>query len=426
MELAEVRVPDDPLDLFARLKQDHRYAFLLQSASGPERFGRYSIVGFGPDRVVTDPDKLTPDALAEVRDADRRLPFEGGLVGYTSWELVGQHPRVPTRDPSPFPVVDYGLFVDGVVYDHAIGRALYFSHGPDRRDLLPETVEGPDPELAVGDLEPRRSRDAFEASVRQAKEAISEGEVFQVVLSRALEAGYDGSLLPFYRRLLATNPSPYMFFLDFDGREIVGSSPEMLVNVPDGARVETFPIAGTRPLGDSPEQTRKLAAEMASDPKELAEHVMLVDLARNDVGRVARYGTVAVEERERIETYSHVQHLVSKVTGTLRPGLSAFDAYRAIFPAGTVSGAPKVRAMELIDDLEAAPRGPYAGSVGYFSGSGASDHAITIRSLMAHNGRLRVQAGAGIVDDSDPAREFEETDQKMDALTQILEEMGSP
>lgn len=443
MDVAPVEVPDDPLALFAHLRADHDHAFLLQSASGPDRFGRYSIVGFGPDRVVEDPADLGPEALAPVRDdgpAARRLPFSGGLVGFTSWEYVGHATDAPVHDPAPYPVVAYGRFPDGVVYDHAIGRALYFHHGEDRSGDLPGPDAGAadraqastaadaaptDEALTVGPLSATMDRAAFEKVVDAAKEEIRAGEIFQVVLSRAYEGAYDGSLLPFYRRLLETNPSPYMYFLSFDGCEIVGSSPEMLVRVPDGARVETYPIAGTRPLGETPDETRRLAREMETDPKELAEHVMLVDLARNDVGRVARYGTVQVEEFQRIETYSHVQHLVSKVTGGLRPGLSAFDAYDTIFPAGTVSGAPKLRASEIVHALEGAARGPYAGSVGYFSGSGRCDHAICIRTLQAIDGRLSVRAGAGVVADSRPAREFDETEAKMGALTGILAEFGA-
>jgi anthranilate synthase component 1 len=265
-------------------------------------------------------------------------------------------------------------------------------------------------------------RDAFEDAVRAIKEYIAAGDAFQVVLSQRLDVELGVTPFDVYRSLRSVNPSPYMYFLELDGVSVVGASPEVLVRVEDGT-VTVRPIAGTRPRGASEAEDRGLEADLLADPKERAEHLMLVDLGRNDVGRVARYGSVRVPELMTIERYSHVLHMVSQVTGELRDGLDAFHAFRAAFPAGTVSGAPKVRAMEIIDELEPARRGPYAGAVGYFSyGARSMDTAIAIRTLVAADGKAHVQAGAGIVADSDPAREYEETLAKARALLTVLGE----
>jgi anthranilate synthase component 1 len=264
------------------------------------------------------------------------------------------------------------------------------------------------------------TRAAFEEAVRKVKHYIEAGDAFQVVLSQRLDVEIGVSPFRVYRALRSLNPSPYMYFLELDGISVVGASPEVLVRVEE-REITVRPIAGTRPRGASETEDKGLEADLLADPKERAEHLMLVDLGRNDVGRVAEYGTVSVPEFMGIERYSHVLHMVSRVTGRLRDGLDAFDAFRATFPAGTVSGAPKVRAMEIIDELEPTRRGPYAGAVGYFAYGGLSmDTAIAIRTLVAAHGRAHVQAGAGIVADSDPAREFEETLAKARALLAVL------
>jgi len=260
--------------------------------------------------------------------------------------------------------------------------------------------------------------------VDRAKRYINSGDIFQVVLSKRFECTYSGALINFYKRLREINPSPYMYFLKMRNRAIVGSSPEMLGRV-DGRKAETFPIAGTRPVGTNSKETRRLASELAEDPKEQAEHVMLIDLARNDLGKVCNYGTVKVTEFMNVQRYSHVQHMVSRVEGELRPECDAIDTFKAIFPAGTVTGAPKKRAMEIIDELEPCHRGPYAGSVGYFSYNGNADFAITIRTLVADENRAYIQAGAGIVADSEPIREWHETEHKARALMQALKVTGA-
>jgi anthranilate synthase component 1 len=266
-------------------------------------------------------------------------------------------------------------------------------------------------------------KEAYMAAVEKAKEYITAGDIFQVVPSKRYQFQIEGSLIPFYQALRSINPSPYMYFYKSADRQIVGASPEMLVRV-ENRSVETFPIAGTRPITEAPEENRRLQSELLSDPKERAEHMMLVDLARNDVGRISKYGSVHVPEFMKIHQYSHVQHIVSRVVGQLRDDLQSYDALRAVFPAGTVSGAPKVRAMEIIDELEPVRRGPYAGAVGYFSYNGNADFAITIRTLFADGKKAYIQAGGGVVADSVPEQEWFETEHKAKALMQALQQVG--
>ena len=259
--------------------------------------------------------------------------------------------------------------------------------------------------------------------MEKAKEYVVSGDIFQVVLSKRYEFRVKGDLIAFYRSLREINPSPYMYFFKAGDRQIVGSSPEMLVRV-DNRVVETFPIAGTRPCVENQGENRRLAKELLADPKERAEHVMLVDLARNDVGKIAKFGSVHVPEFMKVHRYSHVQHIVSQVVGDLKENCECYDALRAVFPAGTVSGAPKVRAMEIIEELEPTRRGPYAGAVGYFSYNGNADFAITIRTLFADKDKAYIQVGAGIVADSVPEREWFETDHKAEALMKALKHSG--
>lgn len=266
---------------------------------------------------------------------------------------------------------------------------------------------------------PEPIEERYKENVEDAKKYIESGDIFQVVLSKRYPLTIQGDAVDFYRRLRFLNPSPYMYYLKFGERAIIGSSPEMLVRV-EGTSVETFPIAGTRPFSALKTEDERMRKELANDPKELAEHTMLVDLARNDLGKVCEYGSVCLRDAMRIESYSHVQHIVSHVTGQLRSSLDSFDVFRAVFPAGTVSGAPKIRAMEIIEELEKVRRGPYAGAVGYFSFNGNADFAITIRTLIAHGSRGYIQAGAGIVADSNPQREWEETEYKASALLQAI------
>jgi anthranilate synthase component 1 len=331
-----------------------------------------------------------------------------------------------SRDDLRLPDFEFGVYDDGIVFDHIRGQAYYYWYNENRiRELERLLTKQPESkELAANGLRVNVTRDRFENNVSKAKRYIKAGDIFQAVLSKRFEFSFKGDLVNFYRALREINPSPYMYFLKMNERAIVGSSPEMLGRV-DGKDAETFPIAGTRPIGKTTAEDKQLAEELLSDPKERAEHVMLIDLARNDLGKVCQYGTVSVPEFMTVQKYSHVQHIVSRVTGRLRDDCDSIDVFKAIFPAGTVSGAPKKRAMEIIDELESCRRGPYAGAVGYFSYNGNADFAITIRTLITDQNRGFIQAGAGIVADSKPSREWFETEHKADALLHALKLRGS-
>jgi anthranilate synthase component I len=351
--------------------------------------------------------------------------YSGGLVGYVSYDMVRSLEEIPRvgQKRAGFPDAEFGLFQDGIVFDHVKGRSYYFCRDENRIDRVRSLVKesGRERQVAFGEPKSNLTQQEFCERVRSAKEYIQSGDIFQVVLSRRYKIPFKGSLLPFYRALRKINPSPYMYYLKFGDREIVGSSPEMLVRK-TRRTVETFPIAGTRPFTSDPSRNRALAAELLQDEKEKAEHVMLVDLARNDLGRVCEYGTVEVPEFMKIQGYSHVQHIVSRVTGRLRRDGTSTDLFKAVFPAGTVTGAPKVRAMQIIEELEVGARGPYAGAVGYFSSNGNADFAITIRTLFAQRGYCYLQSGAGIVADSVPDREWIESERKTAALFTAMDQ----
>ena len=363
------------------------------------------------------------NSLSKDRNTSGR--YSGGLVGYASYDLVRSFEKIPRvgRKSSGFPDAEFGLFEDGVVFDHVSGRSYYFCRDENRidrvRSLLKESARSG--QVSFGKPKSNLAQEDFCERVGRAKEYIRSGDIFQVVLSRKYKIPFKGSLLPFYQRLRKINPSPYMYYLKFGDREIIGSSPEMLTRK-IGRKVESFPIAGTRPFTGDPTRNRALAAELLQDEKEKAEHVMLVDLARNDLGRVCEYGTVQVPEFMKVQSYSHVQHIVSRVTGRLRQGSTSTDLFKAVFPAGTVTGAPKVRAMQIIEELEVGARGPYAGAVGYFSSNGNADFAITIRTLFAQNGYCYLQSGAGIVADSVPDREWIESERKTAALFTAMDQ----
>jgi len=455
-----------PISAFLALADDAPYAFLLESVVGGERLGRYSFLGIGADRVVTVRDGVAEVTEGEVR---RRMPatdpldavaerlkagsvarvpglplFIGGAVGFVGYEAAcGFEPSIPRHDVDELDVPDVTfMFTSTVVaFDHA--RRVIQVIAPVR----PGSDPGADYDAAVarigGVLDRLRAgcataplgevgvacevplrehtpREAFVDSVRTAKEHIAAGDCFQIVLSQRFSAPFEGDGLDLYRVLRAVNPSPYMFYLRTPDVTLVGSSPEPLVRV-EGDHVLTRPLAGTRPRGATAVEDGRLRADLLADEKERAEHVMLVDLGRNDLGRVSVPGSVKVDELMEVENYSHVMHIVSNVTGTLAKGKDAFDALRATFPAGTVSGAPKIRAMQIIRELEPAVRGPYAGTVGYIGADGAMDMCITIRTVALVNGRAYLQAGAGIVADSDPDSEYEETLHKVRALHRALE-----
>ena len=359
--------------------------------------------------------------------SNNEFRFVGGALGYISYDAVRYWEKLPqkTRDDLNFPDLQLGFFDDGIVFDHRQKRAFYYYSSENRLAEVRNSIKQPsDPEaLAYDQPKVNVTRKRFEEAVEKAKEYIVSGDIFQVVLSKRYDFRVEGDLVAFYRCLREINPSPYMYFFKAGVRQIVGSSPEMLVRV-DNRVVETFPIAGTRPCVENPRENKLLAEELLADPKERAEHVMLVDLARNDVGKIAKFGSVHVPEFMKVHRYSHVQHIVSQVVGDLQDSKESYDALRAVFPAGTVSGAPKIRAMEIIEELEPTKRGPYAGAVGYFSYNGNADFAITIRTLFADGDKACIQVGAGIVADSIPENEWFETDHKAEALMKALKKAG--
>jgi anthranilate synthase component 1 len=318
-----------------------------------------------------------------------------------------------------------GIYDDGFIFNHTQQSALYYYQEENRLPEVEKTLKKTDnnEELKISKPKTNISKKYFEHAVEKAKEYITAGDIFQVVLSKRYQFQTQGSLIPFYQALRHINPSPYMYYYKAGDRQIVGASPEMLVRI-DNRMVETFPIAGTTKITQDETENKRLAQDLLLDPKERAEHVMLVDLARNDVGKISNFGSVHVPEFMKVHQYSHVQHIVSQVIGKLRDDLESFDAIRSVFPAGTVSGAPKVRAMEIINELEPSQRGPYAGAVGYFSYNGNADFAITIRTLFANKNQAYIQAGAGIVADSIPEHEWVETENKAKALMKALETSG--
>ena len=453
---------DTPLSVYLKLAAAP-YTYLLESVQGGERFGRYSFIGLpAQHRIEVRGRQCTEfrdSAIVQRRELDDPLEFVatfrdrfkpflpeglprfcGGLVGYFGYDCVRyfESKLAAVSKPDPLDTPDIVLLVSAelAVVDNLKGK-LYFivycdptqpeayARGRARLAELVQRLRQPVeiPAEVLG--EPQKtssefSREDFIAAVERAKRYIVDGDIMQVVLSQRTSHAFGASPLALYRALRALNPSPYMFYLDFGGYQVVGASPEILVRL-EGETVTVRPIAGTRARGKTRDDDARLAADLLADPKERAEHVMLMDLGRNDVGRIAEVGSVKVTEHMNVEYYSHVMHIVSNVEGRIKAGFDAMDVFRAAFPAGTVSGAPKVRAMEIIDELEPTKRGIYAGAVGYLSFSGDMDVAIAIRTAVIKDGRLFVQAGAGIVADSVPESEWTETENKARALLRAAE-----
>jgi anthranilate synthase component 1 len=444
-----------PVSAFLALEARSDHAFLLESIVGGEQVARYSFLGSGPGTRIVVMDGVVHEGLggslrpvpgdllsalrarvgpgsAEVRGLPR---FTGGAVGFLAYDAVRLFEKIPARHaPSGVPQASFSLYKTIVAFDHVLQRIVLiadtepgsrraFEAAQDSLDGLEEALgSAPIASSPPREWESPRRLDggpAFRKAVGVAKAHIAAGDIFQVVLS--LQRTFDCPLDPFsvYRALRMVNPSPYMYFLKDGGTAVAGASPEMLVRV-EGERVETRPIAGTRPRGANPDDDDRLALDLLADPKECAEHLMLVDLARNDIGKVCRFGSVAVPSFMGVEKFSHVAHIVSSVVGELAPGHDALDALAAAFPAGTLSGAPKIRAMEIIDALETSSRGLYGGALGYVDLRGNLDFCIAIRTLVFREGKVTVQAGAGIVADSDPDREEQETEAKARALFEAL------
>jgi anthranilate synthase component I len=456
---------DTPVSAFLKI-DDGGDAFLLESVEGGAKWGRYSFIGVAPEQVVTSKGSMVSlerpggpseyrsvtDPFSVVRDLLRRyrpvplrgLPrFSGGLVGYLAYDMVRFFERLPeeTTDDLGHPDMYLMLTDTLVVFDNVKQTIQVISHalvedGADRRrayetacvkiERLIERLRGaarvpgalPVPR-EVPRVQSNLAPEDYQAAVRQAKEYVFAGDIIQVVLAQRFQCPQHADPFNIYRCLRTINPSPYMFFLRVGGLAVLGASPEVMVRL-EGRELTVRPIAGTRPRGKEDRQDAELERELRADPKEIAEHIMLVDLGRNDVGRVARVGTVAVTEQMVVERYSHVMHLVSNVRGELAEGLDCFDAFRATFPAGTLTGAPKIRAMEIIEELEPTRRCIYGGAVGYFDFSGNMDTCITIRTMVVDRGTIHVGAGAGIVADSDPEREQTECLNKARALFQAV------
>jgi anthranilate synthase component 1 len=446
---------ETPVSAFLKVHRDGP-CFLLESVEGGQRLARYSFIGTEPYRVLTtrSDDGVEPlDSLAAAMGEFKvahipGLPrLCGGAVGYLSYETAGRCERLPRPEVDSLGLPEsYFMFVHTMlIYDHVTHTIKVLSHvRPDgnleqsydeavaRIDALTARLRQPldtSRRAEAAEQSPQSyrsnvSRGGFENAVEKAKALITEGEAIQTVLSQRLSRPTDAAPFDIYRALRTINPSPYMFYLDCGGFQLVGASPEILVRVEDG-KVMTRPLAGTRRRGSTAEEDLILEHELRTDEKERAEHIMLVDLGRNDIGRVSEPGSVVVSDLMNVERYSHVMHLVTHVEGRLRSDVTALDALRACFPAGTVSGAPKVRAMEIIAELEPDKRGPYAGAVGYLSYSGNMDMAITIRTIVTSGGMAHAQAGCGIVYDSVPSSEFEETMNKARALLKAIDRAES-
>jgi anthranilate synthase component 1 len=449
---------ETPVSAFLKLRGDGP-AFLLESAE-QGRLGRWSFLGFRPraelrwsdgvlsdgerDVEAPDPYQAVADFLGryEIAEPDELPPFAGGAVGFFGYDLVRTVEPLGRPNPDTIGLPDMALMITDVLvaFDHQrhevtlIANAFVedggieeaYARAVEAIGEVRERLREPVPTVATTSkpaparFESNMSREQFEGTVSRIIEYVHAGDAFQVVPSQRFSAPAPAEAFSIYRGLRTVNPSPYMYFLDFGDFEIAGASPEPLVKV-TGRRVETRPIAGTYPRGGDEEEDRRQAERLLQDPKERAEHVMLVDLGRNDLGRVCEYGSVRVDELMVVETYSHVLHIVSQVSGTLREGVSAMDVLRSVLPAGTLSGAPKVRAMQIIDELEPHKRGPYGGAVGYLSYTGDLDTAIYIRSVVAKDGMVHAQAGGGTVADAQPAYEYNESVNKAKAVFRAVE-----
>ena len=432
-----------PVSAFLRVSKGAERAFLLESVEGAEKIGRYSFIGVDPQRSFDGNFAEFRRTFPATQPAQSDLPpFAGGAVGAFCYEMVREFERLPDLESADMAALDKGsgpvlmdFYSNILAFDHLKHQIVIVSHEGEERvrelekklfeQLSEEQREGG---LALEDSKSETSRkvtsnfseEEFHAAVRRAKEYITAGDIFQVVLSQRFEVDFQGDPFNVYRALRYLNPSPYMFFLKRGDLSVAGSSPEMLVRV-QGDELEYRPIAGTRRRGRTSEEEKSLEQELLNDEKERAEHLMLVDLGRNDLSRVSEYGSVKVGDFMFVEKYSHVMHLVSALRGRLRPELDRFDALEACFPAGTVTGAPKVRAMEIIEEFEPARRGIYAGAIGYLDYSGNLDACIAIRTIVFHGGKAYLQAGAGIVADSVPELENKECRNKAEALFRALE-----
>jgi anthranilate synthase component 1 len=426
-------------EIYNKISRCYSHSFLFESLTGPDELAETSIMGFDPELIVKGYfDRVTiqkRDGSIEViktespleiikelveHTEDKTYRYLGGAVGTIHYDAIRLWENIPGSKNLEKAIMEFGIYKDGIFYDNKKKQFFYFYYDENRSEKIQKT-DGSFEEFNISDITPNLNQEKFETIVKKAKKYVESGDVFQVVLSRRFSFIGEGDYLKVYEKLRMLNPSPYLFHLKMEDSTIIGSSPEMLLRVTD-RDVETFPIAGTRKITDDDTENEKMKNELLNDEKELAEHTMLVDLGRNDIGRVCDYGTVKVKELMEVKKFSHVQHMVTHVVGKLNEKHDMYDAFKAVFPAGTVSGAPKVRAMEVIQELEPLQRNAYAGAVGYFSFNGCCDFAIAIRSIFAEKHSGFVQAGAGIVFDSIAKNELKETEHKANAMITALKE----
>ena len=433
-----LELSENQFQIYNKISRNYSHSFLFESLTGPEILAETSVMGFDPKIILkgySDKVEITRDGKTKTiqtndpfeelkkllgKSEDQSYRYLGGAVGVVNYDAIRLVENIPDAHDSPQPLMEFGIYDDGILYDNLHKKLFYFYHNQNRFEQFKMSSDSFG-DFKATEIVPNMNQEKFSNIVNKAKQYIHDGDIFQVVLSRKFTFDTNGDNLTLYKTLRRLNPSPYMYHLKQDSKTIIGASPEMLVRITND-KVETFPIAGTRKITDDEEKNKQLADELLHDEKELAEHTMLVDLGRNDIGRVCKYGTVHTEELMQIKRFSHVQHIVTHVVGNLAPENDMFDAFKAVFPAGTVSGAPKVRAMEIIDELESEARGPYAGAIGYFSFNGCCDFAIAIRSIFINGNKGFVQSGAGIVSDSVAENEFKETEHKAGAMLQALRE----
>ena len=438
-KIISLSLDGNQFEIYNRISRNYSHSFLFESLTGPEELAETSIMGFDPefivkgyhDRVtiesrdgsletITTSDPLNKIKELVLKTSDQTYRYLGGAVGNINYDAIRLWENIPKSHPTDEPIMEFGIYTDGILFDNRQKKSLYFYYENNRVEEI-KSSEPSFEKFTISEISSNMNEEKFTDIVEKAKKYIYDGDIFQVVLSRKFSFEASGDYLKVYEKLRALNPSPYLYHLKMNQKVIIGSSPEMLIRVTDD-QVETFPIAGTRKITENEEKNDEMMKELINDEKELAEHTMLVDLGRNDIGRVCDYGTVRVKELMEVKRFSHVQHMVTHVIGKLSKKFDMYDAFRAVFPAGTVSGAPKVRAMEIIDELEPDSRGPYAGAVGYFSFNGCCDFAIAIRSIFADGKSGFVQAGAGIVFDSIPKNELDETEHKANAMITALKE----
>ena len=438
-KIISLSLDGNQFEIYNKISRNYTHSFLFESLTGPEELSETSIMGFDPEFIVkgyydkvtiqkrdgsieaiTTSDPLNTIKEMVLKTSDQTYRYLGGAVGNINYDAIRLWEKIPKNHSTEEPIMEFGIYTDGILFDNKQKKSLYFYYEDNRIDKIKSSEANFD-EFTISEITSNIDEEKFADIIDKAKKYIYDGDIFQVVLSRKFSFEADGDYLKVYQKLRSLNPSPYLYHMKLDQKTIIGSSPEMLIRVTDD-QIETFPIAGTRKITESEEKNEEMKHELINDEKELAEHTMLVDLGRNDIGRVCDYGTVHVKELMEVKKFSHVQHMVTHVVGKLDTKFDMYDAFKAVFPAGTVSGAPKVRAMEIIDELEPESRGPYAGAIGYFSFNGCCDFAIAIRSIFVNGKSGFVQAGAGIVFDSIAKNELNETEHKANAMITALKE----